>query len=287
MTKLEYPFTNDMLFKTLFVKRQDLLKRLVAELLKISFESIGQFDITNPEIQPNLVGEKFCRLDISMKVNGERVDLEIQVANEGDYPERSLYYWAREYSSALGEGGDYKDLPRTVVISIVAFKLFDCTDFHSEFQPLEVTRHTPLTNRMSLHYFELPKLPEAVSAADDGAKLWLALFRAKTEEDLKRIQDLGVPVMEQAIDAYRHVTTAEEFREMERMWSRARSNETAALRHARTQGAETEREKWQGVVAEKDAALTEKDVMVAEQAAALAEQAALIAELRKQIRDDS
>jgi hypothetical protein len=45
------------------------------------------------------------------------------------------------------------------------------------------------------------------------------------------------------------------------------------LRHARAEGAvkgaETERIKWQGVVAERDAALTEKD--------------ALIAELRKQI----
>ena len=207
-----------------------------------------------------------------MKVNGERVDLEIQVANDGDCPERSLYYWAREYSSALGEGMKYLELPRTVVISIVAFKLFSCAEFHSEFQPLEVTHHTPLTDRMSLHYFELPKLPEDVSAADDGVKLWLALFRAKTEEDLKSIEDLGVPVMEQAINAYRHVTTTEEFRKMERMWSRARHNEAAALHHARTQGAEAEREKWQGVVAEKDATLSEKD--------------ALIAELRKQIRDE-
>ena len=272
MTKLEYTFTNDMLFKTLFVKRQDLLKRLVAELLKIDFERIGQFEITNPEIQPDHLGDKFCRLDISMKVDGERVDLEIQVANEGDYPERSLYYWAREYSSALGEGGDYLDLPRTVVISIVAFKLFDCAEFHSEFQPLEVTRHTPLTDRMILHYFELPKLPKTVTA-DDGLKLWLTLFRAKTEEELKQIEDLGVPVMEQAINAYRNITATEEFRQMERMRSRARSNEAAALRHARTEGAEAEREKWQGVVAEKDTAL--------------AEQAALIMELRKQIREGS
>ena len=84
--------------------------------------------------------------------------------------------------------------------------------------------------------------------------------------------------MEQAINAYRHVTATDEFKEMERLRSRARHNEAAALRHARTEGAETEREKWQGVVEEQAAALTEKD-------AALAEQAALIAELRKQISE--
>jgi hypothetical protein len=88
--------------------------------------------------------------------------------------------------------------------------------------------------------------------------------------------------MEQAINAYRHITATDEFREMERLRSRARHNEAAALRHARAEGAvkgaETERIKWQGVLAERDAALTEKD-------AVLTEKDALIAELRKQIYD--
>jgi len=263
LTRLEYKFTNDTLFKTLFVKYPDLLKRLVAELLRIQFESIGQFEITNPEMQPEILGDKFCRLDINMTVDSQRVDLEIQVNDEGDYPERSLYYWAREYSTALGEGQDYEELPRTVIISIIAFNLFDCVEFHSEFQPLEVTRHTPLTDRMSMHYFELPKLPEAIGA-DDELKLWLTLFRAETEEELKRIEALGVPVMGQAINAYRHITATDEFKEMERMRSRARHNEAAALRHARTQGAKAEREKWKNVVSEQATALSEKDALIAE-----------------------
>ena len=62
MTKLEYTFTNDMLFKSLFVQYQDLLKRLVAELLKIPFESIEPFEVTNPEIQPDFLGDKSCCL---------------------------------------------------------------------------------------------------------------------------------------------------------------------------------------------------------------------------------
>ncbi|MDR0446916.1 MAG: Rpn family recombination-promoting nuclease/putative transposase, partial [Oscillospiraceae bacterium] len=35
-----------------------------------------------------------------MNINGKRVDLEVQVSDEHDYPERSLYYWSREYSAA-------------------------------------------------------------------------------------------------------------------------------------------------------------------------------------------
>jgi len=275
MTKLKYNFKNDMLFKMFFVKYPHLLKRLIAKILGIPLESIEEFIITNPEMPPEVIGDKFCRLDINMIVNGQRADLEIQISNEGDYTERSLYYWARGYSTALGEGEEYRNLPRTIIISIVAFKLFDCEDFHSEFQALEVTRHTQLNDKMSLHYFELPKLPP-VDNTEDELKLWLALFDAETEEELKKIEDLGVSVMTQAIEAYRHVSATDEFKEIERLRSRARHNEASALGHARREGIsigeETERGKWQGVVADKDVAL--------------AEQAALIAELRSRLGEN-
>ena len=91
MTKLEYTFKTDTLFKTLFVQHPDLLKHLVSTLLDIPLNSIGQFVITNPDIPPDAKGEKFCRLDINMAVNGQRVTLEVQVEDEGDYPDRSLY----------------------------------------------------------------------------------------------------------------------------------------------------------------------------------------------------
>ena len=252
MTKLEYTLMNDVLAKMLFVKYPDLLKRLVSTLLRIQYESIGHFEIANPDIPPETHGDKFCRLDISMTVDGRRVGLELQVANEGDYPERSLYYWAREFSSALQEGGEYIDLPRTIIISIIAFKLFGCEEFHSEYQVLEVTRHTPLTDKQVLYFFELPKLPETIRA-DDELELWLKLFDAETEEELTQLEALEVPIMKQAIGAYRHVSATDEFKEIERLRSRTRHNEASALGHAWREGEKAERERWQCVVADKDA----------------------------------
>jgi predicted transposase/invertase (TIGR01784 family) len=240
----------------LFVQYPGLLKRLVAELLEISLDSIEQFVITNPEIPPDTLGDKFCRLDINMVLNKQRIDLEIQVRDEKDFPERSLYYWAREYSSALGEGGDYAELPRVVIISILAYNLFECAELHSEFQALEVKRLTSLTDRLSLHYFELQKLAKELSELS-RRELWLALFNAKTEEELEKIEALGVPEMTQAIEAYRRVTVTDEFQEAERLRLRARSNEAAALRHAKTEGANEERAKWEDVVADKDALIAE------------------------------
>jgi len=225
MTKLKYTLKNDALFKMLFVKYPDLLKQLVCELIGIKLESIGDFSITNEGIPPESIGDKFCRLDINMTVDGQRVDLEIQVKDEGDYPERVLYYWAREYSSALSEGSDFINLPKTVIVSIMNFNLFECKEFHSEFQPLEVSRHTPLSDKMSFYFFELNKLPN----------------------DIK---------------AYHNVAASSEFREIERLRSLARHNEASALRHARDEAKAEESKKWQNVVADKDAEIADKDAEI-------------------------
>ena len=144
--------------------------------------------------------------------------------------------------------------------------MFNCAEYHSESQALEVTRHEPLTNKFCMHYFELPKIPKTVSK-DDGLKLWLALFNAKTEEELKQIEALEVPIMTQAIEAYRHITTTDEFKELERLRSRARHNEASALGHARRK----EREKWQGVIADKDATIADKDAQIMDLLARLGE----------------
>ena len=337
--KLEHKFTYDVLFKSLFVKNPDLLKSFVAALLHIPFEGIKQFEIRNSEIPPDWFDKKFCRLDINLEVNGQRIDIEVQVRDEGDYRERSLFYWAREFSSAIDRGQTYVKLPKTVVINILNFPLFECEEFYSEFRAIEVSRHEPLTDRMSMQYYELPKVstvfdtldiadtsdiadtldiadtsdtsrrmlaasntPKNASntfKGDDLLRLWLALFKAETEQDLEDIKKLGVPEVNQTIEAYWIVAASPEFRESARLHEKALHAEASALHHAeevgekrgikkgRAEGKKLEREKWQGVVAEKDAAIAEKEVekeaaiaeKEAEKEAAIAEKDAIIAEL--------
>ena len=235
MSKLQYTFKTDTLFKMLFVKYPDLLKKLVAALLGIKVKDIEQFVIRNEEMPPEALGEKFCRLDINMVVNGQLVDLEVQVADEEDYPERVMLYWAREFSTALPAGESYAMLPRTMIVSIIDFKLFACTEYHSFFQPLEVTRHTLLSDKMGFHFFELKKLPAEISEKDH-LLLWLSLFKAETEEELENIRQLEVPEMEQAINAYYTITASPEFRELERLRAKARHDEAQALYHAERKG---------------------------------------------------
>ena len=119
---------------------------------------------------------------------------------------------------------------------------------------------------MVLQFYELKKLTP-LSDADSGRDLWLKLFNAETEEELTKIEEMGVSFMSEAIMAYRHVAASPEFREMERVRSKARHDEAQAIFNAEQRGEERANANWQSVVAnvvaEKDTALAEKDALIA------------------------
>ena len=50
--------------------------------------------------------------------------------------------------------------------------------------------------------FELSKLQLTPDIMNDR-ELWLTLYNAETEEDLEKIESMGVPIMEQAVGAFR------------------------------------------------------------------------------------
>ena len=101
-------------------------------------------------------------------------------------------------------------------------------------------------------FFEVRKLPKAFDVNNE-LELMLSLFRAKTEEDLKQLEALEVPIVKQAIGAYREVMASPEFHELERLRADARHNEASAVESAERRGEERANAKWQDVVADKDA----------------------------------
>ena len=83
--------------------------------------------------------------------------------------------------------------------------------------------------------------------------------------------------MKQAIGAYRSVSASPEFREMERMRSKARHDEAQALENA----VKRAEEKWGRVIADKDAALANMDTVIANQSAEIERLRKLLAESNK------
>ena len=91
----------DVIFKKLFTENEDLLHSFVASMLDIPTESIKTIKISNPELPPETVESKFSRLDLSLNVDDKLINVEIQVKMEPDYRDRTLFYWAKLYTSEL------------------------------------------------------------------------------------------------------------------------------------------------------------------------------------------
>ena len=72
-----------------------------------------------------------------------------------------------------------------VVLYYSIFPLLKCKEFHSEFRLLEVTKHEELTDKITLHFFELPKIPNDINDKN-MLLLWLSLFKAETKDEIER-----------------------------------------------------------------------------------------------------
>ena len=165
--------------------------------------------------------------------------VEIQVQNEGNFLERTMFNWAKMYSSALPKGNNYKELPQAIVINILGFVQFDCKEVYSKFMPMETTRHEVLSDKQQYHFFELPKMPDVATIDTTSEQdLWLALFNASTEEELEELTAKGGKIMGQAVTAYRSITADEQYKYLERLRDKRDHDEAQALSNAEDRGME-------------------------------------------------
>lgn len=95
----------DIIFKKLFTDEgnQHLLQAYLSDTLGIPYDSIENLVVLNSEIMPDSITEKYSRMDIRMKANGRLINVEMQIKDEGDYKDRSLYYLSKLYSGQLIE----------------------------------------------------------------------------------------------------------------------------------------------------------------------------------------
>ncbi len=186
----------DVVFKMIFADPggEECLKSLIASIIGVPKEKITELTIENTELIPELVDDKFSRLDIKVRVNGKKINIEIQVAFDEDYISRTIFYWAKLFTEGFKKATPYSELPETISINILGFDYFECDDYWSHFQLLEKKRGELLTDKVSFHYLELKKA--AGESGDSTLLQWLHLINAETEDDL-----MAAEAMAQKTDA--------------------------------------------------------------------------------------
>ncbi len=227
----------DIIFKRIFSveENEDLLHDFLSSLLEIPYNRIQKIYVQNPEILPEKADGKFGSMDLRLLVDDRLINVEMQINPQTDFSDRTLYYWAKMYSGELKSGERYNQLKQSIVINILNFNMFDCTEYHSHFKILETSRHEVLSDKCSIHFFELKKINRKINK-NNRMELWLQLINAESEEELAMLQNTNVEPIKKAVMVIHKMSADEKLREIARLREKALHDEASALGGARDEG---------------------------------------------------
>ena len=209
----------DVIFKKLFTENEDLLHSFVASMLDIPTESIKTIKISNPELPPETVESKFSRLDLSLNVDDKLVNVEIQVKMEPDYRDRTLFYWAKLYTSELKSGEEYGNLKQTITINIINFNMFEGQNYHTEVAAMIKGTNEVFSDKFSIHFFELKKISKHPKTSREQ---WLQFINADSREDFEMVQaTTNMPTIQKAVKVIYDMSEDTKIREIARLREKA------------------------------------------------------------------
>lgn len=279
------PMTNDYLFRAMLQRNNRVLKGLICSLLHMTEDQIQCADITNPIILGEAVNEKQFFLDVNVRFNDNAIiDLEMQVINEYNWPERSLSYLCRNFDN-LNSGQDYQKVKTAIQVGILDFTLFpEHPQFYSTYKLLNVKNYSKYSDKLQLSVLDLTQINLATE--EDRAchiDLWAALFRATTWEEIKMLAQKDEYINEASNTIY-ELTQEEKIR----LQCQAREDyyrrEQSKKHYMEEQDARIA--KQDTVIAEKDAIIAGKNAEIAEKDAEICRQSATIASLKALLKSN-
>lgn len=184
---LPISMTNDYLFRALLQRNNHVLKGLICSLLHLSPQEVSTAAINNPIILGESISNKTFFLDISVTLNDHAlINLEMQVINEHNWPERSLSYLCRTFDN-LNSGENYAVVRPAIQIGLLNFTLFPMhPEFYATYQFTNIKNHTIYSDKIRLSVLNLTRI-DLATEEDKQYHLdcWASLFKAATWEELK------------------------------------------------------------------------------------------------------
>ena len=181
--------TEDYIFKRVFGKKEneDLLKDLLESILEIKIAQIEKKElIIRTEIEKEKIEEKLRIIDLKATINKETtVDIEIQVKDYHNMIERSTFYIAGLYHTGLKRGEAYEKNNKVIGINILMFNIFDWKKFHSKGLLKENELNKVMTDKLELHFLELPKLIKNKEEGNKRLRQWLEFIYNKRKGEIE------------------------------------------------------------------------------------------------------
>ncbi|USK36744.1 Rpn family recombination-promoting nuclease/putative transposase (plasmid) [Bacillus sp. F19] len=172
---------NDFIFKKLFGDNQDK-ELLIGFLNAILDDEVKDLYIVEEKLTKEKIDDKQGILDIkAICYSGEKINIEVQLANEYNMKERTLFYWSKLYTENFKASEKYSDLNKTITINILGFKLLDEVEsFHSSYHIYEDHTKKLLSDLLEIHFIEMPKFNEEEVDLHNPLHRWLLFLRGDT-----------------------------------------------------------------------------------------------------------
>ena len=181
--------TNDYLFHALFQEDNEALKGFVCALLKLDAGQVKSAVVINPIELGTSVGDKEFILDIKVLLDDRAIiNLELQVINQHNWPERSLSYLCRAFDN-LNPGEGCQRVKPVVHIGLLDFTLFPkFPEFYATHRLMNVKNHMIYSDKLQLSLVDLTHIDLATEEdMQHRIDCWAAFFKAATWEEIKMI----------------------------------------------------------------------------------------------------
>ena len=268
--KLPFRMTSDILFKVLMQSSKNVLKGIVCSYLDLVPETIKSIDISNPISLKEDVAAKEMILDIKAILNDKTIiNLEMQVVNYQDWPERSLSYLCRCFDN-LGPGHGYLHVKGAVHIGFLDYTLFpDSPEFYATYRMINERTGQLYSSKFRISVVDLTK--RNLATEEDIAHhrdLWAAFFKATEWGEVMALAKKDENISEA-------VVTLKKLSDDEIFKMRYQAREDMLRQELDMQYYYTNQ------INEKDAELANQAAKLADKDAELANQAAMLAEYKR------
>ena len=230
----------DFVFKKIFGSEEN--KSVLISFLNATLKpkkEIVAVDLKNTDIEKEYLKDKFSRLDVKATTsNKETINIEIQLSDQYNMTQRTLYYWSKMYEEQMEQSYNYRKLSRTVCINILNYNYLDNDRFHNTYRLKEIETHEELTDICEIHFIEIPKLRHLdLKDEADMLEVWVEFLRDPESEVIRNVETTNQDI-KKAKDKLYKLSQSKEDRELYFLREKSIRDEISALSKAKEEGIE-------------------------------------------------
>ena len=232
--------TRDLVFKRIFGKvgNEEILKEFLEAILETEIDSV-ELDL-DKDMEPEYEEDKKNILDVRAKINGDtNINIEMQIRDNKDMEKRSLYHWSKLYLHELKKGMPYDKLPKTIVIVIAKYIVFeDMEAYHTKWMLREnKVKDRILTDVEEIHFIEIPKFKNMNVKNMKKLDFWLWFLDYTNKEMVKMATEKELAIR-RAVEELDRLTADPRLQRILDAEELARMDEDVLRRQAIKQGLE-------------------------------------------------